>query len=468
MLPSSSKVEKRTSTGSQSSNSAIAAAGSAPQYVTELKPYDILLGRGAPIINYEGNVRFRELVSTRKAEYISTGRHQIKDEIARQIVEEIGKRNGRFLRKIESQTEAQKLGISEGTKVWQVANEDVAIEKVKQALRDKEPVKARASDSARSANLPALGSLESDQRSFHAPTISERYAQAAAIMPWLSATHSLPDMQRSQWVASNLDELPFFLQQQEDRRQQLALFNQHRREQQHLERFRQQQLCALPGPHLMTWVLGVGSNQLTNEELLSLSRQEAALGAANLQANGSNALATLHALHRSHSMNDIQLVALAALREQQQHDWSNELLRNNPNLLATCGHSQLGGHSAFGLDGGGSHLRNTDPVFSLLSGQLAATSSPSSLLPFSQGGSPLPTGAVAKLPSLTGQSPERIAAAGNVRPPSTSSDTDRKRMANEDIPKAASSSSSASGKEESIAKKPPARNLSKKSKQSSE
>ena len=105
--------------------------------VTKITKNDILLGRGAPIINYVGNVSFRALVNTRKNEYNSTGRHQIKDEIARQIVLEVKQRNGRFLRKFDS----NEVGIIEAEPAWTIADEDVILEKVKQALRDKEPEK---------------------------------------------------------------------------------------------------------------------------------------------------------------------------------------------------------------------------------------------------------------------------------------------------------------------------------------
>ena len=109
--------------------------------ITQLTLNDILMGRGAPIINYEGNVRFRALVSTRKKEYNSTGRHQIKDEIARQIVLEVKRRNGRFLRKLDSSEELRLNGIPEAEPAWIIADEEVILEKVKQALRDKEPEK---------------------------------------------------------------------------------------------------------------------------------------------------------------------------------------------------------------------------------------------------------------------------------------------------------------------------------------
>lgn len=129
---------------------------SEPIYVTNLTPNDILLGRGAPIINYEGNVRFRDLVRTRKKEYVGTGRHQIKDDIARQIIEEIIRRKGRFLRKVNPhQEDVSRLHLNGKEKVWRVAEEDVAIEKVKQALRDKEPVKPSQSPPLADAGLIA-------------------------------------------------------------------------------------------------------------------------------------------------------------------------------------------------------------------------------------------------------------------------------------------------------------------------
>lgn len=107
--------------------------------VTKLTLNDVLLGRGAPFINYQGNIRFRELVRTRKAEYIATGKHQVKDEIAREILEEIVRRRGRFLRRVNVEDDKNKDNGGKREKVWRIAEEDVAIEKVKQSLRDREP-----------------------------------------------------------------------------------------------------------------------------------------------------------------------------------------------------------------------------------------------------------------------------------------------------------------------------------------
>lgn len=82
---------------------------------------------------------FREFVLTRKQEYTQAKRVKSKDDIARQIIDEIVNRNGKFLRKIESPAEARKLGVPEEriADVWTKANEAVILEKVKQALREK-------------------------------------------------------------------------------------------------------------------------------------------------------------------------------------------------------------------------------------------------------------------------------------------------------------------------------------------
>lgn len=116
--------------------------GSAPVYVTTLRPSDVLLGRGAPIISYEGNVKFRDLVRSKKPLYVSTGRHQAKEDIAREIVKEISRTKGRFLKKVSSPEERQAQQKTREDPLWRVAEDSVAMEKVKQALRDKERAKS--------------------------------------------------------------------------------------------------------------------------------------------------------------------------------------------------------------------------------------------------------------------------------------------------------------------------------------
>lgn len=124
-----------------SSTAGAAAVGlhSVGEFVTHLGANDVLVGRGAPSNANLGNKRFRELVQSRKREYMATGKRQMKDRIAREIVDTIVyQRGGRFLRKIESLIEAEQIGVPEGLTAWTLVSEDVAVQKTKQALRDRD------------------------------------------------------------------------------------------------------------------------------------------------------------------------------------------------------------------------------------------------------------------------------------------------------------------------------------------
>jgi hypothetical protein len=112
--------------------------GSSSSFIVELNSNDVLFGRGAPSIGNEGNVRFRRLVQARKLEYINTGKRQIKDMIARQIIETIAERDGRFVRKIESLVEAEEMGVPSGVGAWVLVDDATVLQKVKQALRDRD------------------------------------------------------------------------------------------------------------------------------------------------------------------------------------------------------------------------------------------------------------------------------------------------------------------------------------------
>jgi hypothetical protein len=92
-----------------------------------------------------GNVAFRDLVLAKKLDYRQAQRVRAKDDIARRIIDEIANRNGKFLRKIESPAEVKKLGLPEDrvARAWTMAKDDVVLEKVKQALREKHVKKER-------------------------------------------------------------------------------------------------------------------------------------------------------------------------------------------------------------------------------------------------------------------------------------------------------------------------------------
>lgn len=104
--------------------------------VTKLASNDVLMGRGAAVIGNEGNRRFRKLIQKYKNEYDATRIRQEKDRIARKIVDTIVSREGRFLKKIETPSQAEFFKVPTEKSAWVVVKEAVVLQKVKQAFRD--------------------------------------------------------------------------------------------------------------------------------------------------------------------------------------------------------------------------------------------------------------------------------------------------------------------------------------------
>lgn len=102
-----------------------------------LNQNDVLCGRGSGPNDHRGNVKFRNLVYERRAEYLASTTRKAKGQIAQDIVDYVRtglNPPGRFLKKIEAKT-AKSLGISRGADVWVEVDDDTALEKAKQALR---------------------------------------------------------------------------------------------------------------------------------------------------------------------------------------------------------------------------------------------------------------------------------------------------------------------------------------------
>lgn len=103
-------------------------------FITTLQPNDVLCGRGSGPNDNPGNIRFRALVATRKDEYLATTNRQRKAKIAREIVDVVYGFSppGRFLRKADVA-----ICRARGYRgdAWAVVNEETALEKAKQALR---------------------------------------------------------------------------------------------------------------------------------------------------------------------------------------------------------------------------------------------------------------------------------------------------------------------------------------------
>jgi hypothetical protein len=98
--------------------------------ITTPNPNDVLLGRGSGTNDFVGNGQFREIVERHKRDYISARRNKEKDTIAKGIFNGIQSLGGRFLKAVENNTTKEEQ--------WYEVEDSVALEKCKQALRQKE------------------------------------------------------------------------------------------------------------------------------------------------------------------------------------------------------------------------------------------------------------------------------------------------------------------------------------------
>jgi hypothetical protein len=134
------------------------------QFVTHVSVNDVLMGRGANIDKNEGNKRFRELVRMHRNEYMSTSRHQHKQEIATKILNEIVARGGSFLKKVENPIDRARLKVPNGVDAWYYVPKDVTIRKIKQALRgeDKKGEPSSQTNLVTTSNSTLLDNSEHD------------------------------------------------------------------------------------------------------------------------------------------------------------------------------------------------------------------------------------------------------------------------------------------------------------------
>eukprot|EP00977_Amphora_coffeiformis_P019807 scaffold7475_cov174-Amphora_coffeaeformis.AAC.4 len=101
--------------------------------VTTPGPRDVLLGRGTPFSEYCGNLKVRELVKERQAEYAKTSTRDEKHQIAVDIARETRARGGRFLRCIEGTKDSK-------SSKWEVVQDEKEVtQKIKQMIRDMAP-----------------------------------------------------------------------------------------------------------------------------------------------------------------------------------------------------------------------------------------------------------------------------------------------------------------------------------------
>eukprot|EP00977_Amphora_coffeiformis_P009775 scaffold2246_cov162-Amphora_coffeaeformis.AAC.34 len=113
-----------------------------PPYVTELNANDVLMGRGSPSAEYEGNLRLRKLVQTRRTEYLACPHRLDKQRIVQEIVDQVvHRRGGRFLVRIATAAEAEQFHVPPRTQAWKVMDPSShqLFGKIKQLMRDMGP-----------------------------------------------------------------------------------------------------------------------------------------------------------------------------------------------------------------------------------------------------------------------------------------------------------------------------------------
>ena len=90
--------------------------------------FDVISGRGSGPYDQPGNVNFRVVVASRKAEYLALGSRECqgKNMIAKEVIDVIRAQGGRFMRKVKGAADE-----------FELVEEHVAMEKAKQALRQK-------------------------------------------------------------------------------------------------------------------------------------------------------------------------------------------------------------------------------------------------------------------------------------------------------------------------------------------
>jgi hypothetical protein len=167
-------------------------------FITELRPADVLLGRGSGPNDHEGNIRFRQLVSERKDEYLATNHRQTKARIATEIVNQVFGLNGRFLRKLEGK-DALDYRVPEGIDAYVAVDEDTIMEKAKQALRQNTQKSNRDGQSTIS---PKPSSDQYVRPSTNLPQISSHIVEDFEPLPYGSSVQVQPMHQPQNHVST--------------------------------------------------------------------------------------------------------------------------------------------------------------------------------------------------------------------------------------------------------------------------
>jgi hypothetical protein len=178
------------------------------QLVTNVAANDVLLGRGNHVHN-PGNAKFRMMVLSRSHEYWSCNNNVTKDSIAREIIDQITSQGGRFLRKIKNASiGAGGVLVAEAasgsnfdepssseSNVWEIADMETILVKVKQTFRDFTASAKKKSQTSTSSLLTERSQLTSmiRQRSNQIP---ESDKASSNLYQSTTGAASAPDLRR--------------------------------------------------------------------------------------------------------------------------------------------------------------------------------------------------------------------------------------------------------------------------------
>jgi hypothetical protein len=145
---------------------------------------------------------------------MATNHRQTKANIAREIVDAVLAKSGRFLKKIDP-TEAKKLGIPKGVDAWTPVDEKTIMEKAKQALRQKAetgggdtPPNQHASPGG--SSLKATPPIPKEVLSAYGDQKSDVHGRDSSPPPPGDMRHS-----EAQWDTGHDDQIPMYISSQE-------------------------------------------------------------------------------------------------------------------------------------------------------------------------------------------------------------------------------------------------------------
>lgn len=145
-------------------------------------------------MRYQGNIKFRKLIQNHLGAYREAYRHASKDAIAQQVVDVVLSRGGRFLRRVESITEATELVVPPGVEAWREVDRENVIAKCKQAFRDEK----RAASEIRDGDLGLPSAERSSEREGSSEPALAASVGASSLAPGLVGLQDLVSLQQRQ------------------------------------------------------------------------------------------------------------------------------------------------------------------------------------------------------------------------------------------------------------------------------